>query len=172
MLLSRCFFFALLDLHHAPATAVDLLHTMGPHADSPGDSGNESNSSDIPENAPNSFSKPETNHTLDFLLKDPSQYLSGNGFKTKACTDISASLKKKFPARPIRSKENVGNRLRYVIMRVCCIFPQKLTLFQVKREFEDYEFVRGKSGVGWDDELKKATAEADFIEKFIEVRAA
>ncbi|KAJ7914218.1 hypothetical protein B0H13DRAFT_1873187 [Mycena leptocephala] len=119
---------------------------MGPRADSPGDSGSESNSSDIPENAPNSFSKPETNHALDFLLKDPSQYLSGNGFKTKACTDISASLKKKFPARPIHSKENVGNRLRYVIMRVCR-----------KTEFEDYEFVRGKSGVGWDDELKKAT---------------
>ncbi|KAJ7936515.1 hypothetical protein B0H13DRAFT_1853255 [Mycena leptocephala] len=91
---------------------------MGPRADSPGDSGNESDASDIPENAPNSFSKPETNHALDFLLKDPSQYLSGNGFKTKSCTDISASLKKKFPARPIRSKEVVRNRLRYVIMNM------------------------------------------------------
>jgi hypothetical protein len=144
---------------------------MGPHANSPGDSGNESDASDIPENAPNSFTKLETNHALDFLLKDPSQYLSGNGFKTKSCTDISASLKKTFPARPIRSKDVVGNRLRYVIMHVRCIFPQKLILFQVKRELEDYEFVRGKSGVGWDDELKMATAEVDFVERFIEVCA-
>ncbi|KAJ6536184.1 hypothetical protein B0H19DRAFT_382955 [Mycena capillaripes] len=124
---------------------------MDPHPDSPGDSGNETDTSEIPENAGNSFTRPETNHALDFLLKDPSQYLSGNGFKTKACTDISVSLKKKFPGRPIRSKDVVGNRLRYV-----------------KHAFEDYEFVRGKSGVGWDDELKMATAEADFIKKFIE----
>ncbi|KAJ6454776.1 hypothetical protein DFH09DRAFT_660128 [Mycena vulgaris] len=34
--------------------------------------------------------------------------------------------------------------------------------------FEEYEFVRGKSGVGWDDGEKKATAESDFVKKFTE----
>ncbi|KAJ6563885.1 hypothetical protein B0H19DRAFT_1139911 [Mycena capillaripes] len=42
----------------------------------------------------------------------------------------------------------------------------------VKGIFEEYEFVRGKSGVGWDDEEKKATAEPEFIERFLEAQHA
>ncbi|KAJ7898078.1 hypothetical protein B0H13DRAFT_2521080 [Mycena leptocephala] len=106
---------------------------------------------DTPTTAPGSFSIAETNHALDLLLADTAAYLSGNGFKSKAFTDISASLEKQFPNRPIRKKDTVGNRLRYV-----------------KRIFEEYEFVRGKSGTGWDDEEKKASAEAEFIARFTE----
>ncbi|KAJ7037077.1 hypothetical protein C8F04DRAFT_1257308 [Mycena alexandri] len=76
----------------------------------------------------------------------------GNGFKEKACAEISASLATTFPNRPIRKKNVVGNRLRYV-----------------KAAYEDYEFVRGKSGVGWDDQQKMATAESEFIDTFVEV---
>jgi hypothetical protein len=42
----------------------------------------------------------------------------------------------------------------------------------VKRIFEEYEFVRGRSGVGWDDVEKKATAETEYIERFTEVHSA
>ncbi|KAJ6545881.1 hypothetical protein DFH09DRAFT_1321423 [Mycena vulgaris] len=81
--------------------------------------------------------------------------MSGNGFKDKACTEISNALKEKFAQRPVRKTGVVGNRLRYVITHI-------------KSAFEEYEFVRGKSGVGWDDEAKMATAEADFVERFTE----
>ncbi|KAJ7437662.1 hypothetical protein B0H11DRAFT_2255143 [Mycena galericulata] len=84
-------------------------------------------------------------------IQDPTQYLSGNGFKAKASTAISAALRKRFPTRPIHKQDTVGNRLRYV-----------------KGTFEEYEFVRDKSGVGWDDGEKKASAETDFIAKFTE----
>ncbi|KAJ7213083.1 hypothetical protein GGX14DRAFT_393282 [Mycena pura] len=39
---------------------------------------------------------------------------------------------------------------------------------QVKTLFAKYEFVRGRSGVGWDDGAKHATAEAVFIEAFLQ----
>ncbi|KAJ7183567.1 hypothetical protein C8R46DRAFT_1209734 [Mycena filopes] len=120
---------------------------------SPSDPGDNDNTSDsgIPPNAGSSFTVPETEFALDFLLADLKKYMSGNGFKDKTCTEISNALQKKFPHRPIRKKDTVGNRLRYV-----------------KGAFEDYEFVRGKSGVGWDDGEKMATAEADFVERFTE----
>ncbi|KAF8209260.1 hypothetical protein K438DRAFT_1960991 [Mycena galopus ATCC 62051] len=124
---------------------------MESRAASPDHSGDDSDTPSIPANAKSSFTKPETNHALDVLLKDPAAYISGNGFKSKAFADISSSLQKKFPERPVRSKDAVGNRLRYV-----------------KNTFEEYEFVRGKSGVGWDDETKMATAEADFVATFTE----
>lgn len=69
-------------------------------------------------NSSGAFTAQETEHALAVLEKDPSKYLSGNGFKGKATTDIAASLKKKFPGRPIRKADTVGNRLRYVIIRV------------------------------------------------------
>ncbi|KAJ6524995.1 hypothetical protein B0H19DRAFT_1276350 [Mycena capillaripes] len=119
---------------------------MPPRADSPDNSGDDSDPV-IPDNASSNFTVPETNHALDFLLKDPAKYLSGNGFKEKACAEISASLKTTFPNRPIRKKNVVGNRLRYV-----------------KAAYEDYKFVRGKNGVGWDDQQKMATAESEFID--------
>ncbi|KAF8209628.1 hypothetical protein K438DRAFT_1960633 [Mycena galopus ATCC 62051] len=125
---------------------------MASRATSPDHSDDDSDSSSIPTNAGNSFTKPETSHALDLLLGDPAAYISGNGFKSKAFTDISTSLKKKFPDHPVRSKDAIGNRLRYVIIREGYI--------------EDYEFVRRKSGVGWDDDVKMATAEADFIATF------
>ncbi|KAF8207836.1 hypothetical protein K438DRAFT_1930818 [Mycena galopus ATCC 62051] len=124
---------------------------MASRAATLGHSDDDSDSPSIPTNAKNSFTKPETNHALDLLLGDPATYISGNGFKSKAFTDVSTSLKKKFPDRPVRSKDAIGNRLQYV-----------------KGIFEDYEFVRKKSGVGWDDEAKMATAEADFIATFTE----
>ncbi|KAJ7022546.1 hypothetical protein C8F04DRAFT_1272467 [Mycena alexandri] len=127
---------------------------MAPRADSPDCSGDDSDPV-IPDNASNNFTVPETNHALDFLLKDPAKYLSGNGFKEKACTEISTSLNTMFPNRPIRKKNVVGNRLRYV-----------------KAAFEDYEFVHGKSGVGWDDEHKMATAETEFVETFVQATGA
>ncbi|KAJ7732747.1 hypothetical protein DFH07DRAFT_968322 [Mycena maculata] len=120
---------------------------------------------EIPDNASHSFTELETNYALDFLKNDPSQYLSGNGFKAKAFTEISAALRKWFPMRPIRSKDTIGNCLRYVII----VPPLKaftLIFGQVKGIFEEYEFVRGKSGVGWDDGEKKATAETNFIKQF------
>lgn len=48
----------------------------------------------------------------------------------------------------------------------------ELILPQIKRIYEEYEFVRGKSGVGWDDAEKKATAEPEYIERFVAVRVA
>ncbi|KAJ6537916.1 hypothetical protein B0H19DRAFT_1079017 [Mycena capillaripes] len=82
----------------------------------------------IPDNASSNFTVPETNHALDFLLKDPAEYLSGNGFTKR-----------------------------------------RLAPKSVKAACEDYEFVRGKSGVGWDDQQKMATAESEFIDTFVEV---
>ncbi|KAF8177086.1 hypothetical protein K438DRAFT_1845913 [Mycena galopus ATCC 62051] len=128
---------------------------MASCAATPDHSEDDSDSPSIPTNAKNSFTKPETNHALDLLLGDPTMYISGNGFKSKAFTDVSTSLKKKFPDRPIRSKDAIGNRLRYV-----------------KGIFKDYEFVCGKSGVGWDDDAKMATAEADFIATFTEAHGS
>ncbi|KAJ7899663.1 hypothetical protein B0H13DRAFT_2518909 [Mycena leptocephala] len=106
---------------------------------------------DIRDNAPTSFSIPETNHILDLLIADPATYVSGNGLKSKAFTTLCTSLKNKFPDRPVRTTKTVGNRIRYV-----------------KRIYEEYEFVRGRSGVGWDDEEKRACAEVEFIERFTE----
>jgi hypothetical protein len=89
------------------------LKTMASCAASPIDIDNENAAplNGIPDNAPNSFSEAETNHALDFLLADPAAYMSGNGFKSKAFTDISTSLKNKYPNRPVRKKDTVGNRL-------------------------------------------------------------
>lgn len=137
--------------------------------ESPGHSGDDSDST-IPDNASKNFTIPETNYALDFLLKDPTKYLSGNGFKDIACTAISQALKKKFPNRPFRKINVVGNRLRYVC--TCAPYlPAEADFLQVKSAYEDYEFVRGKSGVGWDDEIKMATAETEFVDNFVEVRA-
>ncbi|KAJ7933160.1 hypothetical protein B0H13DRAFT_2307118 [Mycena leptocephala] len=74
----------------------------------------ESVANDIPDTAPTSFTEAETKHALDLLLANPAKYLSGNGFKSKRFTDISTSLKNKYPSRPVRKKETVGNRPRYV----------------------------------------------------------
>ncbi|KAJ7733224.1 hypothetical protein DFH07DRAFT_968071 [Mycena maculata] len=129
---------------------------MASHPDDPtfsADSVDNHVAPEIPNNASHSFTELETNYALDFLKNDPSQYLSGNGFKAKAFTEISAALKKRFPMRPIRSKDTIGNHLRYV-----------------KDIFEEYEFVQGKSGVGWDDGEKKATTETNFIKQFTTVR--
>ncbi|KAJ6553332.1 hypothetical protein B0H19DRAFT_1377885 [Mycena capillaripes] len=110
---------------------------------------------DTPESTAASFSQAETIHILDKLIVDPATYLSGNGLKTKTFTTLSKSLKNKFPTHPVRSTKTIANRIRYV-----------------KGIFEEYEFVRGKSGVGWDDEEKKATAEPEFIERFLEAQHA
>ncbi|KAJ7106959.1 hypothetical protein C8R44DRAFT_744837 [Mycena epipterygia] len=141
---------------------------MASHQDSPpcsADSANDDIAAEIPDSAGHSFTELETNYALDFLQKDSAQYLSGNGFKNKAFTEISAAVKKRFPTRPIRLKDTVGNCLRYVII-VSPLTAFALIFPQVKSIFEEYEFVRGKSGVGWDDGEKKATAEADFIKNF------
>ncbi|KAJ6555175.1 hypothetical protein DFH09DRAFT_1318363 [Mycena vulgaris] len=117
------------------------------------ESANDDVARDIPDNASSSlnFTGPETDYALEVLQSDTTKYLSGNGFRAKAFTAISTALTKQFPTRPKRTTDNVGNRMRYV-----------------KGIFEEYEFVRGKSGVGWDDGEKKATAESDFVKKFTE----
>ncbi|KAJ7608553.1 hypothetical protein FB45DRAFT_242618 [Roridomyces roridus] len=119
-----------------------------PHADDPDE--------DIPEvdastTSSSNWTKEETEYALTVLEKDPAKYLSGNGFKSKATTEIAAALKRKFPTRPVRKSDAVGARLRYI-----------------KGIYENYDFVRGRSGVGWDDGAKKATAEPEFIERFLE----
>ncbi|KAJ7702731.1 hypothetical protein B0H17DRAFT_1194609 [Mycena rosella] len=124
---------------------------MGSRPPSPGDDTDPADAYFVQSDASQSFTKGETNYALDFLLRDKTKYMSGNGFKDEAGTDIAKALKEKFPGRPIRKPEVVGNRLRYV-----------------KTTFEEYEFVRGKSGVGWDDETKRATAEVDFVQRFTE----
>jgi hypothetical protein len=73
---------------------------------------------DIRDNAPTSFSIPETNHILDLLIADPATYVSGNGLKSKAFTTLCTSLKNKFPDRPVRTTKTVGNRIRYVSIRM------------------------------------------------------
>ncbi|KAJ6522432.1 hypothetical protein DFH09DRAFT_1330570 [Mycena vulgaris] len=117
------------------------------------ESANDDVARDIPDNASSSlnFTGPETDYALEVLQSDTTKYLSGNGFRAKAFTAISTALTKRFPTRPKRTTDNVGNRMCYV-----------------KGIFEEYEFVRGKSGVGWDDGEKKATAESDFVKKFTE----
>ncbi|KAJ7187659.1 hypothetical protein GGX14DRAFT_580907 [Mycena pura] len=97
------------------------------------------------------FSEAETNYALDYLFSRKADVMSGNGFKPKAHSDLAEALRKKFPHRPVRSKNTCQNRIQYV-----------------KRIYEDYEFVRGKSGTGWDDEKKQATAEAEFVQSFVE----
>ncbi|KAJ6449648.1 hypothetical protein C8R45DRAFT_144165 [Mycena sanguinolenta] len=77
--------------------------------------------------------------------------MSGNGFKKKAYTTLSDSLNSHFPNRPAHTKDQVRNRISYI-----------------KRAFELWEYVRGKSGVGWDDEKKMASAETEFIDRFVE----
>ncbi|KAF8196278.1 hypothetical protein K438DRAFT_1825928 [Mycena galopus ATCC 62051] len=89
---------------------------MASRAATPNHSDDDSDSPSIPTNTKNSFTKPETNHALDLLLRDPATFVKGI--------------------------------------------------------FEDYEFVRGKSGVGWDDDAKMATAEADFIATFTEAHGS
>ncbi|KAF8187292.1 hypothetical protein K438DRAFT_2151341 [Mycena galopus ATCC 62051] len=72
-------------------------------------------------------------------------------------TFYSKTRPKEVSQPPYSLEEVVGNRLRY-----------QLILCQIKHAFEDYHFVRGKSGVGWDDEAKMANAEDDFVKTFIE----
>ncbi|KAJ7096850.1 hypothetical protein C8R44DRAFT_889451 [Mycena epipterygia] len=119
---------------------------MASHQDFPpcsADSANNDIAPEISNSAGYSFTELKTNYALDFFQNDSAQYLSGNRFKNKAFTEISAALKKRFPMRPIRSKD------------------------MVKSVFEEYKFVQGKSRVGWDDR-EKATAEANFIKNFTE----
>ncbi|KAJ6560868.1 hypothetical protein DFH09DRAFT_1364702 [Mycena vulgaris] len=135
---------------HSPPTATPWpLPTPLPSAES----ANDDVARDIPDNASSSlnFTGPETDYALEVLQSDTTKYLSGNGFRAKAFTAISTALTKRFPKRPKRTTDNVGNQMRYV-----------------KGIFEEYEFMRGKSGVGWDDGEKKATAESDFVKKFTE----
>ncbi|KAJ7435744.1 hypothetical protein B0H11DRAFT_2256881 [Mycena galericulata] len=90
---------------------------MASHPDDPAFSVHSSDNDvapEIPDNAGHSFTDLGTNYALDYLHKDPTAYLSGNGFKVKAFTEISVALKKRFPTHPIRSKDAVGNHLRYV----------------------------------------------------------
>ncbi|KAF8158737.1 hypothetical protein K438DRAFT_2026022 [Mycena galopus ATCC 62051] len=106
---------------------------------------------DDDDNDSSNFTDEDTNFVLNLLIQNPAAYMSGNGFKKKAYTTLSDKLNARFRSRPARSKDQVRNRIAYV-----------------KRIFELYEFVRGKSGVGWDDENKMASAETEYIDRFIE----
>ncbi|KAF8160580.1 hypothetical protein K438DRAFT_2025770 [Mycena galopus ATCC 62051] len=106
---------------------------------------------DDEDNDSSNFTEEDANYVLNLLLENTVAYMSGNGFKKKAYTTLSDKLNARFPNRPTRSKEQVRNRIAYV-----------------KRIFEQYEFVRGKSGVGWDDGEKRASAETEFIDRFVE----
>ncbi|KAF7328441.1 Myb-DNA-bind-3 domain-containing protein [Mycena sanguinolenta] len=128
---------------------------MASRGNSPTVVSDEEENVDVSSSNSSNYSEDETILALDLLLANISTYMSGNGFKKKALTDISDTLKKKYPNRPVRSESSIRNRLGHI-----------------KRVYERYEFVRGRSGVGWDDEEKKATAEAEFIKRFIEEHGA
>ncbi|KAJ7218474.1 hypothetical protein GGX14DRAFT_560817 [Mycena pura] len=100
------------------------------------------------------FTQAETDYVLDYVLERRADLMSGNGFKSKAYGQNERQL-------PQQAE----------LCMYASLLLIHLTRRQVKTLFAKYEFVRGRSGVGWDDGAKHATAEAVFIEAFLQVRA-
>ncbi|KAF8194377.1 hypothetical protein K438DRAFT_1934584 [Mycena galopus ATCC 62051] len=89
-------------------------------------------------------------------------------------TETSQKLQDPLPVRngtPINIEDEDNNSSNFTEEETNYVLNQLLEN-PVKCIFELYEFVRGKSGVGWDDGEKRASAETEYIDRFVEATCA
>ncbi|KAJ7193234.1 hypothetical protein GGX14DRAFT_405672 [Mycena pura] len=95
------------------------------------------------------WTKTQAEALLDALLDKKLTHQSGNGWKPSVWTDVISAVNAVDPASQ-KTSTQIQNKLKHL-----------------KGVYEDYQYVLGHTGTGWNDEAKHATNTAEYVEDFI-----
>ncbi|KAF7288468.1 Myb-DNA-bind-3 domain-containing protein [Mycena chlorophos] len=105
---------------------------------------------------------------VDVLVREKNEYQTDSGWKPQVWAIVAAALKDSPGAAKTAAKcqDHFGTVRSHVLSVESCL----ICLLQIKAKFNEVNELRKKSGFGWDDGLKMATASDETWKDFVEVK--